>query len=232
MMIPGIAAQRRRGGSQGGNITPILMANFDGTDGATVFADSGPNSIELTASGTISLQTDQARFGPSSLAPNKSGHIQGAHPALSFGTTGDFTVECWAYAITASKTEQRGVFQVGTPSPGPAPSISNIAAFVSVDGVWGFYLGGVAAVAPGVIALNQWYHLAVSRSNGVLRTFVNGILAYENVNSYNFSGQGFTIGTYYSSDYEWDGYIDEFRILPVGIYTAAFTPPTAPFPNS
>lgn len=209
----------------------VLLAHFDGADNATTFVDSGPNAIALSASGTIALQSEQSKFGGTSLGPLAAGHVQGAHPSIAFGASGDFTVECWAYAVTNSSAAQRGPFQVCTPAAGPAPSNANIAAFIDNSGRWSFYLGGIVAGSGTLVAIGQWYHLAVSRKAGTLRAFVNGALAYEAASAYNFSGTGFAIGTYYGTGFRWDGYVDEFRVLSAGIYAAAFTPPAAPFPD-
>lgn len=233
----GVIAAAIRVATGGGGGDPetdnlILLAHFNGADNATTFVDSGPNGVTLTGTGSAALQTEQSKFGGSSLGALAAGHVQGSAAGIAFGASGEFTVECWAYGNTVSSAAQRGPFQVCTSSAGPQESNTNLAAFVGASGRWSFYLGGIVANSGTNVSANTWYHLAISRRAGVLRAFVDGALAYEAANTYDFSGTGFAIGAYYSSAFRWDGYVDDFRILSAGIYTAAFTPPAAQFPDA
>jgi hypothetical protein len=79
--------------------------------------------------------------------------------------------------------------------------------------------------------LNTWFHVAVSRTAGdTVRLFVNGALLDTKVigDPVNSSGV-FTFGRAgdFAGEY-FPGYIAEVRLASTALYTAAFTPPSAP----
>ena len=80
-----------------------------------------------------------------------------------------------------------------------------------------------------------WQHYAISRSASVLKLFIEGAQIYSGANTTNILANGqFGIGrNAASTTYVYNGYLDDIRITKgTGRYTAAFTPPTAAFPNS
>ena len=98
-------------------------------------------------------------------------------------------------------------------------SYSNLTAGAIDDGG----LKGNTLLRPG-----QWYHLALTRdSNDTLRIFVNGQLDAAATWSYDFNFN--TIGALTSGNGHMQGSISDFRVvLNAPVYTADFTPPTAP----
>jgi hypothetical protein len=85
---------------------------------------------------------------------------------------------------------------------------------------------------------NTWYHVAVSRTAGVVKIFVNGVEYFSGANtlSYNIQNTYVAVGArQLTSGVEsygefFSGYIDELRVTKgIGRYTAAFTPPSTPF---
>ena len=81
---------------------------------------------------------------------------------------------------------------------------------------------------------NVWYHIAVSRLNGVIRFFINGILQTTTLASTEVISGPWRIGAASdTTNYRWNGRIDEVRITrDVARYTTTFTPPTSPFPDA
>ena len=86
--------------------------------------------------------------------------------------------------------------------------------------------------------LNQWYHIAVTRQGSAFRLFVDGALVSTGTNPNAIASSASTpisVGgsPVYGSAATLSGLIDDVRIT-VGTarYTAAFTPPTAAFPDS
>lgn len=113
-------------------------------------------------------------------------------------------------------------------------------------GAWGFNLNQypsfteVVVGEPGVtssttLPLNQWTHVAVSRSGSNLRIFMNGVKTGEATNTTNFSSSSYNLLIGRSAPSEsvyYNGYIDELRITKgVARYTTSFTPSTQPHPD-
>jgi len=83
--------------------------------------------------------------------------------------------------------------------------------------------------------LNTWNHIALVRkgsstNNTVL--YLNGVNVGQATNNTSFTGSasnGLRIGAEYPSDFYFNGYISSSRLVNgTAVYTAAFTPPTAP----
>jgi hypothetical protein len=88
------------------------------------------------------------------------------------------------------------------------------------------------ALCSGVDAtLNTWFHVAVSRSvTDTVRLFVDGVLTDSSVIVDPANSPGvFTLGRNGDTSFEYfRGYLAEVRLASVALYTANFTPPTAP----
>lgn len=84
-----------------------------------------------------------------------------------------------------------------------------------------------------VPALGVWTHVAVTRSGGVLRFFLNGVKGYEGANAQNLSGLNVLLlcsdpNTVIGAGNRGEGYLSNVRIVDgTALYTAAFTPPTS-----
>jgi hypothetical protein len=77
---------------------------------------------------------------------------------------------------------------------------------------------------------NAWNHVAVSRTSGVLKIFVNGAQGYSNAYTTNLDRTaGLRIGDVVQTGQNWTGYFGQLRIVKgTGVYPSAFTPPTTP----
>lgn len=205
------------------NVASLL--HFDGADGSTTFTDVKGKT--WTATGSAQLDTDQARFGPSSLKIGLGDSIETAGASdFAFGT-GDFTIEFFARRRVTGSTNVDWV------TWGPNWDI-----YSSTDGsilVWNGSANLITSAA-GVITVGNWHHVAVTRSSGTVRLFVDGVQRGGNStgNTVNFtSTQPFYLGFYPPNLRRLDGWIDEFRVTnSVARYTANFTPPSAPFPDA
>jgi len=104
----------------------------------------------------------------------------------------------------------------------------------SVRGVWVHnntveFWDGTLRFASSALT-SGWHHVAVSRISNVQTLYLDGVA--QGTFSNGTSWQIDHIGTDPGGDH-FAGYIDEFRMTDtVGRYTANFTPPTNPFPNS
>lgn len=88
------------------------------------------------------------------------------------------------------------------------------------------------SVAP---SINTWHHVAVTRKNGLVKLFFNGVMigqaVYTDVLYASAPGSDLGIGSYSggAAGTTLLGSIDQFRVLFKSIYNENFTPPTEPF---
>jgi hypothetical protein len=205
-----------------------LLMHFDGTHGSTSFVDSSPIRKTVAAYNNASHSTNQSKFGGSSFncAANTWLYVTNLGTDLSFGT-GDFTVECWIYPTDLSKESS---YLFGT----------------TTTGHWQIAINGNQAGKLGIarhnitwdnqfthsMSNNNWYHIAVTRSSGILYMFVNGALigSGANTQSYNQTNT-LLVGAHGDiSTTSFIGYMDEVRITKgLARYTTDFAPPPQPF---
>jgi hypothetical protein len=136
---------------------------------------------------------------------------------------GNFTVECWIKQ-TGRPNTWNGVFEIGQ---WPNPTILLRCFGVDLDFYWG---PGTGQIYP-YVNINQWHHIAVSRSGTLTRVYVDGIarLTVTIGGTLNPSGLPITIGgnTVALGRTGFTGYISNFRFVNgTALYTDNFTPPT------
>jgi hypothetical protein len=205
------------------------------------FIDDSTNNFTITKNGDVSVQ----RFSPfsptsaySTSVIGGSGYFDGSgdylslsqQTALSYGT-GDFTIEAWVYPL--SVIDFYGVLDTrGTISTsGSLPYIFGLRNSSGVYKVELFLSDPTRYLASTTIPLNAWTHIAVSRSSGTLRIFVNGVVDRTDTGitaSIDANGTTQWIGGVFNtlSNY---GYLSDVRVVKgTAVYTSAFTPPTAP----
>lgn len=220
------------------NLTTLLLPG-NGTNGAqnNTFLDSSTNNFTITRNGN----TTQGTFSPFSQT-GWSNYFAGGGTYLStpnsstvytnFGTA-DFCIECWVFPTSALSESTliangpdgttSGTFVLYLYRNGDIQLFYNTGAGVAV-------LGSGSASSP---TINTWSHIALTRQSGTVRCFVNGVSKFSGTVSGNLgtaSGTS-TIGTRtgQTSSNSWPGNISNLRIVKnAAVYTAAFTPPTAP----
>ena len=180
----------------------------------------------ITQVGSPVISTAQSKFGGSSLYFDGSSRIQ--IPNTTALGTNDFTIEFWAYP-----TDLTGARCWATSAD---PSYDKQGFWIGTSGTSLYWLVGSGGSSwqvlriVGTVNLNQWNHIALSRSGNTFRAFIDGVVVDTVTNSVsltnannNISVGGRTAGaTQYSQ-----GYIDDFRLtLGVARY-GNFTPPTA-----
>ncbi len=208
----------------------VSLLHFDGVNGSTSFIDE--TGRLWTAKGGAIISSEQAKFG------NTSGKFFGVGsridtaPTLDFSFgTGDFTVEGWIY--------------VGPPPGGGVDNDRSIFGAFDFNPDMNFFLdrrdnapslwdGNTAPVSSIPVPTNKWSHFAFVRESGVLRMFVDGVMGYQGALTTNFNSTAVAdIGSERAASRPLNGYLDSFRITKgVARYTANFTPPTAPFPET
>jgi hypothetical protein len=146
-----------------------------------------------------------------------------SNAALQLGT-GDFTVEFWIYPITlpgAATYPPMLVLGAGTANT----------LFINFRGSGTIGLTddvAVYATTASPLVVNNWYHIAVVRSSGSSKIYTNGVGGTAVACATNFSQNFATIGYNLISAYL-NSYLSNLRIVKgTAVYTANFTPPTAP----
>lgn len=212
-----------------------LLLHMDGANGGTTFTDNSPTPKTVTPVGTAQTSTSIVKYG------SASAYFPGGINNYLTVTTGeefnfglaDFTIECWAYVINYA-AERAILYKYVTWT-------ANIDFALRVDQTTGLvrFVAGDGALlgilSDSAITQNVWVHIAVTRSAGTTRMFINGIMqtATSTVStSIPNDSNTLYIGTYDGFNSAYYGYIDDLRITKgIARYTANFQPPTGPFPN-
>lgn len=222
--------------SASASVTPAsldvaLLLHFDGPNESTIFTDSSPNAITVTAYGTAQISTAESKFGGASgdFAPENGDYLTTPEILLS---SGDFTIEAWVYPTDLSGSP-KAIFHnsasngVGIVLLSNSPGTASLDFLAGTGGSWSVNIG-----ANDALTLNAWNHVAVVRSGNNWMLFSGGVLIASTTNSFSGfdTGESFYIGRFSNGEpFTWPGYIDEFRITRAAIWTSGFTPPTAPY---
>ncbi|MDD2871264.1 MAG: fibrinogen-like YCDxxxxGGGW domain-containing protein [Candidatus Gracilibacteria bacterium] len=187
-------------------------------------------SLKDLRGNTVTLYGNTTRSSTESKFGGYSAYFDGAGDSLTVGSsvsingTGDFTVEYWMNP-TAFGSSYR--CQLANDTSG------GFATCVNSNGTITFGRSLVATDGTSTNSVNfgQWNHIAISRSSGVLKIFINGVEGLSVSNSTNYVAGNIRIGTDGGgSAFPFQGYIDDIRFTKgVARYTANFTPPTQEF---
>ena len=218
------------------NNVPLLL-HMDGSNGSTTFTDSSSNTVSVTANGNAQISTAQSKFGGSSgLFDGTGDYLTSSAAGLAIGS-GDFTIEGWFYFNSL----QSGIRALWAHRSSGA-AIGG-ALLIHTGGDVRLYISDSAGsnwqlldFDPNLnVSTSTWHHIALVRDGNTIRTFVDGAAGTTttvSTGAIGTSGSMSIMAGAADGTQEVDGYCDEFR-LTVGTarYTAAFTPPTAPFPD-
>lgn len=213
--------------------TVLLRLNFDGTHGATTFADSGPNAFTVTGDATTAyLSNAHSKFGSTSL------RLGSRNPTMSAITSSVFdqiaanepvTVSVWVYhvaslAVTAAPQLWR--WQQGG---GAYDTIKQYSLTAKIE-----YDNEQVGPAMTAVAYSSgaWTHVEWGFDGTTAYLFINGALAWSGARN---RGLVTTGGVFYIANFSTpiasDGtevYIENLFVLRGQcLHTAAFTPPTA-----
>ena len=201
--------------------------------GGYIYNSASTNKV-VTANGNADISTSVVKFGSGSLSLDGSIAQYVSTPVTTdfqMGT-GDFTIEMFWYPINLTTTAH--LFDIGV--LGSAfdyrPSLITRTGNVFYSGY--NYIDDITGTTQ--ITANAWNHIAVAKSSGNTKLFLNGTqIGNTFADSYNYidgSGGQVRVGTttYDNASASVSGFIDEIRVLKgQAAYTANFTPPTGPF---
>ena len=215
----------------------VSLLHFDGSDGSTTFTDvTGktwlPNGTQI--------DTAQSQWGGASGLFDGSGDYitNNDFAALEFGSN-DFTVEFWIRTTqTTDYASLIGKAWVGSPYTGGWNIFLNSGSSGPMQ-IWcaDYSTGGPLMTASGTgYRDGNWHHVAWVREGDDFTLYIDGTSVATATNSFAFQaankllviGDDITFGPR-----SYNGHMDDLRItIGVARYTADFTPPTAPFPDS
>ena len=200
----------------------------------TTFEDSSASEVALTNNNGVS-HAGTSEFGGTALkfVRSSSQWIQTASTdAADFGT-GDWTVDYW-FNMTNGQTDRMHSLDLGIYTGcGGGSNISFN--FNDGNGFWLYWNGcgspNIIFGSDGDYGDGAWHHMAVTRHNGMIRVWVDGV--HKGSNNYS---SGTSMGDTTNVDIGasgggvlWDGYLDEIRITKgtaLWIDSGNFTPPT------
>jgi hypothetical protein len=246
-----IVPQRAALDAAGGGVTTdpnfssvVLLAGFDGTNGAHAFSDEsskahGAATFGGSGSFQAQLSNTQVKFGTASLETFSSGTPGG----LSWPDSADwafanglFTVECFIYPTGLSGIQQFVGQWGSTGSLG-----------------WIFYVNSTtlkfncsttgsdnnADLSGGTLTNNVWHHIVVGFDGTTYRLGLNGTFTATSTTARNFHDSPYTLSVgstdASAANFFFPGFVDELRITK-GIWRygsgSTYTVPTAAFPRS
>lgn len=205
------------------------------------FRDISTNTHAITRNGDVSVQAFSP-FAPSDLysaaSIGGSGYFDGTGDYLTvpdntaLDAFTDFTIEFWIYLNSVSGTQV--VIDKGWNGATVASYVifhtnGNMVVYASSNGSSWDVLGGSSF---GTLTAGQWYHIALTRSGTSIRLFRDGALVTTVTNGTTLLNNASALGIGGSpaaGANTLTGYISNLRIIKgSALYTAAFTPPTAP----
>ena len=202
-----------------------LLLPFDGTHDATSTTDVSISGHSPVYNGDAKISAVRSKFGGTSCYFDGMGDylIVADSEDWNFGT-GDFTIEFWVLRTGVSKYEGiLGENAASWNSGAPVIVIYNTKILITEGD-----FSNKTRAATSFIA-NTWYHVAFSRSDGVMRLFVNGKLDGIAADAHSYDFNELRIGRYnVGADYDFGGYLDDIRITKgVARYSSNFELPEA-----
>jgi len=212
---------------------------------ANRFLDASSNAFAITANGNVSVQPFSP-FNPltpySTSAVGGSGYFDGSGDYLSVADaaamelgSGNWTIEMWVNTTNSTAYSALFARDDGGTTAGSYVILLNGATANGIVSFWSADVNsfGAAVLTSGTANCRDgaWHHIAVVRNSNTLTMYIDGT----STSTATFTGafantaQPILIGaeTGYSRPYT--GYMANIRlVIGTAVYTANFTPPTAP----
>lgn len=217
----------------------LLLLHMDGS--GSTFTDSSSYARTITAYAGATQSSLQSKFGgkslylPSASSSPTSDRLELSGPEdFNFGTD-DFVIEAFVFfegfsneeTIVAKGNNYNEAFRL------VAQGNRNLCFLSDSQNI---------VTANNVLSVGNWHYIAASRSSGVLRLYVDGVMVASGQLTRNLSnnipvtiGNYAVFGNYSNYDATLDGFIDELRITKGtdrGMTGSTITVPTAAFPDA
>ncbi|AOO18150.1 structural protein [Cyanophage S-RIM12_Sn_07_0910] len=186
---------------------------------------TGEDYHKVTFNNNAQLDTDQSHYGLSSLLLDGTGDYLSIPTSTEFGFgTGAFTIECWIRPSSVTGTQQ--IFDFRT----TAVEVSSELLLVGTN--LNYRVNNSTTITgTATLAVDTWYHVAISRNASTTKLFVNGTQDggdYSDGSNYGTT-KPIIIGASYAFGDGFAGHIDEFRVSNTSRYQTTFTAPTGIF---
>ncbi len=213
----------------GNDINTVTLLHFDGANNSTAIVDACSSPRKYSAVGDAKILTNQSKFGGSSVYFDGAGDyvIGDGNPAYVF--TSDYTIDFWVCPNSGAAVNRYVVDMTG------GSGNNHVGMYISTTGVMcASYNGSTMLTGTTGLAVGVWYHIALVRTAGTTKMYVNGVQEGGNTAAANGNltpgTTAPTLGINGSSN-PYLGWIDEFRVSNVARWTSGFTPPTAQYAN-
>jgi len=217
-----------------------LLLHSDGTDTSTIFNDEIGKTV--TANGNAQIDTAQSEFGGASgLFDGTGDYLKTTNTVTDFNfTSGNFTIDLWAYLNEADGTSIRYFAARGGGVDNWQSGSGGLfwQTYLYTDSKWYFQwhtgdwtfgqiLSSVLDVSGG------WHHFAVVMSGGTVNLYLDGVSVGNgavSIASNSGGTQSLTIGINNAENTgSWKGWQDEIRFSNVARWPTSFTPPTSAY---
>ena len=190
---------------------------------ANIYDAASNKTFRLVNNTTTS--TSQRKFSTSS-----SIYFDGTNDVIEFDNLaldGDLTIEGWFYQAVATDSNYRMLMSAETYG-GSAP----LAIYTRNAQLQGWANSSSASFVASSFSANTWHHCAVVRHNGTWKIYLDGTVGgTTTVNgTYSFAPTtDWRFGAWTNLAYDWNGYMQDWRISNRAVYTTNFTPPATEF---
>jgi hypothetical protein len=198
------------------------------------FKDNSTNAFALTVAGNPSVQAfspfaptaayDTAVVGGSGYFDGTGDYLTVANNAALQLNTGSWTIECFFYPTALGGASYKSLITKRTTATAEWEVGTDTSDFIYFWNGTTIYAGTIKPT------LNSWNHLAATYDGTNLRLFVNGAVALTQASATASSGTNSVgIGASPTGSQYSTGYLSSARVVKgTAVYTAAFTPATAP----
>jgi hypothetical protein len=201
--------------------TSLLL---NGTNGQ-IFGSSIMNNFVTV--GNAQVSTSVYKYGTGSIYFDGTGDWLVPTNLLPLGG-GDFTVEMWLYPNATYSGTYAGLLDSRTSADGAGLVYFGYTGTANQIG----WKDNTTFVVTGTVTVSTWNHVAVVRSSGTMKMYINGTSTSSAANSTNYTVAFRLIGSSFDP-FSLNGYMDELRFTRgFARYTANFTPPTSQFPST
>ena len=206
------------------------------------FIDNSTNAFTITPVGTPSVQSFDPFYTATIASNGGSMYFDGtgdylvtpSSPTTAAGSS-DFTIECWVtFGNPTANTDVPfygnyiGAFTTNSIYWGKHTAVGGRVAFW----IYNYSSGGPLLSDPNYPS-NAWNHYVITRSGSTWRMFRDGVVVATATWAGDASGTNGVVAIGRADVLHHLGYISDFRFTKgTALYTAAFTPPTAPLTPS